>query len=305
MGFLARYVMEGRMQAIMVASLLSLLSLPLPPASIVSSAVIALVTLRHGASEGAYVLMCAFIAAMTAGFILVGDYQLVLIYTLILWMPIWIVSTILRESRHFLLAIETVVMIALLGVFTAYLFQPDLAKNWEGLLNGLLEPLIVQANPEVPIDEIKRALSVFYRFIITGMVAQTYIFWVLASLFLGRWWQAALYNPGGFRKEYLRLKGQKILAISTLAIIAGGYAFSGSLEELCWNILLVLFVLYAFFGTVVLHRTFTGMKRRQILVPLLYITMVLVPHALIPVALIGLTDTWLNLPDNITNQTNA
>lgn len=305
MGFLAAYIMEGRMQAIMVASFLSLLSLPLPPVSIVSSAVIALVTLRHGASEGANVLMCAFIAAMVAGFILVGDYQLILIYTLLLWIPIWLVSIILRESRHFLLAIEAVVMIALLGVLMAYLFQPDLAENWEDLLNGLLEPLIAEANPEVPVGEIKQALSVFYRFIITGMIAQTYIFWMLASLFLGRWWQAILYNPGGFRKEYLNLKGQKVLAIGTLAIIAGGYAFSGFLEELCWNMLLVLFVLYAFFGTVALHRTFAGMNRRHILVPLLYITMVLVPHALIPAALIGLTHTWLNLPDNITNQTNA
>ena len=305
MGFLAAYIMRGRINAIMVAALLSLLSLPLPPVSIVSSAVVALVTLRHGASEGAYVLISAFLAAIVSSFVLVGDYQIILIYTLLLWMPVWIVSIILRESRQFLLAIETVVAIAILAVLMSYLLQPDLAKSWETLLNDFLEPLIIQANPDVPVAEIKKALLAFYSYIITGMVAQSYIFWVLAGLFLGRWWQAVLYNPGGFRKEYLALKGQKTLAIITLGIIACGSVFSGVIEQLCWNLLVILFVLYAFFGTVVLHCTFASMNRKQLLVPLLYITMVLVPHALIPVALIGLTHTWLNLPNNITNQTNA
>ena len=63
MQFLAAYIMKGRMQAMTVAAALALLSLVFPPASIVRSASVALVTLRRGATEGLYVLVCACIAA--------------------------------------------------------------------------------------------------------------------------------------------------------------------------------------------------------------------------------------------------
>ena len=54
MGFLASYIMRGRLQAMIVASTLALLSLIIPPVSVVSSATVALVTLRRGAVEGLY-----------------------------------------------------------------------------------------------------------------------------------------------------------------------------------------------------------------------------------------------------------
>ncbi|NOQ36782.1 MAG: hypothetical protein GQ569_12960, partial [Methylococcaceae bacterium] len=287
MGFLAAYIMRGRTQAIMVASSLALLSLPLPPASIVSSAAVALVTLRRGASEGAYILLCACLASAVLGALLVGDYQLTLFYTLFLWAPVWVISVILREGRHLFLAIEIVVMIAMLAVTAAFLYQPDLAEVWKTWLNGLLEPMVIKANPEVPEEDIQRSLSVFYRYILTGLVAEIYVLSLLAGLFLARWWQATLYNPGGFKKEYLALKGQKTLAIATIFIVAAAWFFSGIIAEICWNITVLLFVLYAFLGTVVLHCTFSSMNRKKILVPFLYISMILIPHAMIPAAIIG------------------
>lgn len=305
MGFLAEFIMRGRMQAIMVASFLALLSLPLPPVSIVSSATIALVTLRRGASEGGYILLYACLAAAILGAILVGDYQLTLFYSLFLWTPVWVISVILREGRHLFLVIEAVVIIAIVAIIAAYLYQPNLGLVWEAWLNGMLEPLAIKANPQIPKQDIQRSLSVFYHLILTGLVAQMYILSLLAGLFMGRWWQAKLYNPGGFKKEYLALKGQKKLAIATIAIMMSAWFFSGLIAEICWNISVLLFVLYAFLGTVVLHCSFSTMKRKNIFVPLLYVTMILVPHAMIPTAIIGLADSWLNLRTKILNQTGA
>ena len=51
------------MQAMLVASSLALLSLMMPPVSVVSSATVALVTLRRGAYEGLYVSGCSSLAA--------------------------------------------------------------------------------------------------------------------------------------------------------------------------------------------------------------------------------------------------
>ena len=97
MNFLAAYIMRGRMQAMMVASSLALLSLILPPVSIVSSASVALVTLRRGANEGLFVLVCACLSAALLGFFLFGNFQFALLYGLVLWLPIWVISIVLRE----------------------------------------------------------------------------------------------------------------------------------------------------------------------------------------------------------------
>jgi hypothetical protein len=293
------------MQAIMVASGFALLSLIFPPVSIVSSAAVALVTLRLGATEGGYVFGSACLASALLGFFLIGNYQIPLLYGLMLWIPIWLIAIVLREGRHLFLAIEIVIIIAAIAVIGAYLYQPNLAQAWEAQLSPQLQPMLLKANPEMSAAQIQHSLSVFYHFVITGLVALIYVIGLLIGLFLGRWWQATLYNPGGFKKEYLALQGQKKLAIATLAIMAVAALFSGVIAEICWNIGILLFMLYAFIGTIILHCVFASMKQKSFFVPFLYVTMVLIPYALMPAAIIGLVDTWLNLRNKIPNQTSV
>jgi hypothetical protein len=104
---------------------------------------------------------------------------------------------------------------------------------------------------------------VFYHFVVTGLVALMYALGVLAGLFLGRWWQAILYNPGGFKKEYLTLRSQPKLAIATVIVIAASVLFSGLVAEICANIGIILFLLYAFLGTIILHCAFATLKQKK------------------------------------------
>jgi hypothetical protein len=305
MEFLPTYIMRGRVQAITVASAFALLSIIFPPVSIVSSASVALVTLRRGATEGGYILICACLASALLGFFLIGSYQFPLAYGLTLWTPIWLISVVLREGRHLFLAIEIVIVIAAIAVLGAYLYQPDLAQFWQTLLDPMLKAALANSDSGISTADITHSLSVFYHFVITGLVALIYVSGVLAGLFLGRGWQAVLYNPGGFKKEYLALRGQSELAIATLAIIGAGLLFSGQVAEICWNISILLFVLYALIGTTILHCAFATLKQKRFLLPFLYITMMIVPHALIPAAILGLADTWLNLRNKIPNQTSV
>lgn len=305
MGALAAYIMQGRMQAIMVASGFALLSLKFPPVSIVSSAAVALVTLRRGAAEGWYILICACLASALLGVFLIGSYQFPAFYGLMLWTPVWLIAIVLREGRHLFLAIEIVIFIAAIAVAGAYLYQPDLATVWATQLDPLVKPMLVQSNPDLAVTDIQQSLSVFYHFVVTGLVALMYALGVLAGLFLGRWWQAILYNPGGFKKEYLTLRSRPKLAIATVIVIAASVLFSGLVAEICANIGIILFLLYAFLGTIILHCAFATLKQKNFLLPFLYVTMTLFPYALIPAAIIGLADTWLNLRNKIPNQTSV
>jgi hypothetical protein len=295
--FLAAYIMRGRLQAMLVASSLALLSLIMPPVSIVSSASVALVTLRRGAFEGLYILVCSSAAASLLGLFLLGNYQFALLYSMVLWLPVWLISIVLREGRHLSLAVEFAVLIGVLGVVGFYLYEAEPAAMWKEVLSQMVPP-------NAPVDEIQRTLDVLSHYM-TGVVAAGTVFGLLFGLFLGRWWQSVLYNPGGFKQEFLSLNTKPRLAMGSLAIVAVAWASSGTLSEVAWNMTILLFVLYTCIGTAVLHAVFASMKLGRYLVPMFYLTLFLIPHVILPVALVGISDAWMNLRNKISNQTNA
>jgi hypothetical protein len=293
-GFLAEYIMRGRMQAMIVASTLAIVSLIMPPVSIVSSASVALVTLRRGAVEGLVVLGCSTAIAGVLGFFLLGNYQFVLLYGMVLWGPVWLISIVLREGRYLSLTVEIAVLLGILGVIGFYLYNPEPAVMWKAMLSQMVPP-------NAPVEDVQRTLDMLSRYM-TGIVAAASVFGLLFGLFLGRWWQALLYNPGGFRQEFLSLSTPPRLAIGSILVVVIASLSSGVISEISWNIAILLFVLYTFIGTAVLHTVFAAMKMGRYIVPMFYVTMFLIPHAMLPVAIVGLSDAWMNLRNKISNQ---
>lgn len=280
-----------------VASTLALLSLKIPPVSILSSAAVALVTLRRGGSEGIYVLLSSSVAAGLLGYFFIGNYQVGLLYGLVLWLPVWVISIVLRESRQLALAVEIAILLGIIGVIGFYLYVDDPSDLWQGILKQML-PVNVSA------EDVEQRVDVLSHYM-TGIVAAGTVFGLLFGLLLGRWWQSVLYNPGGFRQEFLSLNTSTKLAMITIAVVALAILGPASMSEIAWNVTILLFVLYLFIGTAVLHTVFAVMKQGRYLVPMFYITLLLLPHALLPVALIGLSDAWLNIRKKNSDQTRA
>lgn len=301
MQFLAAYIMKGRLQAMTVAATMALLSLLFPPVSIVSSASVALVTLRRGAGEGLYVLLCACLAAAALSVLVGIGYQFALSYGFVLWIPVWLIAIVLREGKYLVVAIEIAVLLGVVAVLGFYLYEPQPAQFWNRVLAVTIQPML-QASTDVPVEQIKLTVQMFAHFM-TGITAALSVFSLLFGLFLARWWQALLYNPGGFRAEFLALKGHPQLAMASIAVLAAAWFLSGGISEFCWNVAIVMFVLYTFIGTAVLHASFSVMKSGRFMVPFLYVTLLLIPHAMIIIALSGLTDHWLDLRKKISNQT--
>jgi len=81
----------------------------------------------------------------------------------------------------------------------------------------------------------------------------------------------------------------------SLAIIGIAMLSSGAVSQIAWNTAIILFVLYTFIGIAVLHTVFSGMKIGQYAVVMFYITMFLIPYSMLPVALVGFSDTWLDI----------
>jgi hypothetical protein len=281
------------MQAMIVAATLAIVSLIMPPVSIVSSATVALVTLRRGAIEGLTVLGASTAIAGVLGFLLIGNYQFVLLYGIVLWVPVWFISIILREGRYLTLAVEIAVLIGVLGVIGCYLYNADLARMWKTILTQMLPS-------NAPIEDMQHTVDVLSHYM-TGIVAAASVFGLLFGLFLGRWWQSLLYNPGGFRKEFLSLNTHPRLALGSILVVVIASLSSGVISEVFWNITILLFVLYSYIGMAVLHAVFASMNMGRYIVPMFYVTLFLIPHAMLPVALVGLSDTWMNLRNKISN----
>ena len=287
MNFLATYVMRGRIQAMIVASSLALLSLMMPPVSVLSSATVALVTLRLGAKEGLTILGCSSLATAILGFLVIGSFQFALMYVMVLWLPIWLIAIVLRESRSLFLTIEIAVWVGILGVIGFYLYDADPAALWKSILTQMI-PV------EAPVVDLQQKIDMLVHYM-TGIIAAGSICGLLFGLFLGRWWQANLYNPGGFKQEFLFLQCKGRLSIGAFVLVGVALATSGVISEIVWNTTILLFVLFAVTGTSVLHTVFSKMKLERFIVPMLYITLFLIPHAILLVALVGLSDPWLNL----------
>lgn len=286
MNWLAAYIMRGRTQAMIVAATLALVSLVMPPVSVVSSATIALVTLRLGAFEGLWVLACSGIISALLGLVLLGNYQFALAYALVFWLPVWLIGIVLREGRHLSLAVEIAVVLGIVAVIGVYLANIESAAMWQSLLTQLI--------PMGAPDEAQQQIAVLSHFM-TGIAAAGTVSSLLFGLFLGRWWQANLYNPGGFKQEFLSLTTHSAFTFASITAVALAVINFGIVSEIAWNVVILLVLLYAMIGTSIMHIVFAAMKLSRYTVPMFYITLFLIPHALLPVALVGLSDKWLNL----------
>ncbi len=286
------------MEAIIVASSLALLSLVFPPVSIVSSAAVALVTLRRGGYEGLYVLIASYALAAILGLVIFGSFQFALLYGPL----IWLIAMILREVKQLSIAVEITVMFGVAGIVIFFIFVNDPAAMWGSILTQMTQPVLENSDVDFPVEKIKQNIQFFSHFM-TGGVAAGSVYGLLFGLFLARWWQSVLYNPGGFREEYLSLKVRPKLAIASIVIAAIAWLMSGVLSEICWNITILFVVLYTIVGTAILHIAFSTMKTRFFMVPFLYLTLVFVPHMTIVVVIVGIIDTWLDLRSKFLNKT--
>jgi hypothetical protein len=205
---LAEFIMRGRWQALAVTALGagSLLF------GWISAAAVALVTLRKGLSDGTWLTLWALLPAGLIAY-MSGDAGsiLLLIGTLLL-------AIVLRVSVSLALSVSMTVVVGYLsGVMLLWLsgdFLHELAEVFDAVLTELEGGFNAQDGSNV-------ALSRPTATQLAGMLAAGNSGITVLSLLLGRYWQALLYNPGGFRREFhaLRLPAQWTLGLAVITVV--------------------------------------------------------------------------------------
>lgn len=303
MTFLARYIMRGRLAAMMVASSLAVLSFILPPISIISCAAIALVTLKHGSGAGFYLMLISCLAAGLLGTILLGDFVVAMLYSLVLWPPIWVLALVLSKNGELSAALQTAVAFGIILVVVFYIYNGFAAAEvWQPFLQASLDNML-SSGVDIS-DQAEQSVKEFPKYM-TGAMTATVVGGLLFSLCLARMWQAALYNPGGFIGEYLSIKASPKMAVASIVLLAIAWLANGAIAEICANILWLFALLYIFIGSAVAHSVLATFKFKRFAIPAMYITQVLIPNIMALVIIIGVTDTWLNLRWRLSKKTGS
>ncbi len=293
MRFLATYIMRGRMQAVVAVAVFMLLSFVLPPLSILSASAVSLVSLRGGQREGMITIMGAALAVGILGQGLLGSSGFVVAYALGFWLPVWIFAVLLRVSGQLGFTLEVGLGLGLVAIVAIYLFGSDPAVMWQERLGMILEPLAANPPPGVELGQIETSIQAVSHYMTGILVTGTIVSLVLAML-VGRWWQAMLYNPGGFREEFLSLRPRSAVAYIFLGVFLLAGMENGLLSEGMRNACILGFFFYLIIGVSVVHVLISATRMKGILLPAMYILMFFVPWALLPVALAGYTDAWMN-----------
>lgn len=298
---IASFIMQGGRQATIVAALMAIASIIAPPLVVLSTATVCLVTLRNGFSEGARVVVGASVGTALLGYILIGTPFVALSYLVILWLPALLGSYVLRQTRELAKAIELFVVFGMVAVIGIYGFVDNPAEQWALAISNVVENLNQQEDLPVVKEDLLMGVEILSHYI-TGAVVAGSVISLTLSLYLGRWWQGLLYNPGGFYGEFKQLNLLKRDGLLFVGLLAAAMLFEGSVSEIAWNLNLQILMLFLMIGMSVVHVIAKSGSKSNYRLIAVYVVIFFVPHLMILIVLIGLSDVWMNWRKRLTKE---
>lgn len=292
MRFLAEYVMRGRLQATLVTAVTALLALLLLPLSYLSGAAVGLVTLRIGARQGLSVIAGSMLVLAVLGGVMLRNPLPGIGFALVLWMPVWMLAANLRRSANLAQCVKLAGLFGVMLVVGIYLATDNPVSWWSEALQKVLAPALEGAAKE-RIDEMSVAVSQVAR-LMTGLMGGLMGLTLLGCLFIARWWQAMLYNPGGFKGEFQQLRLGRGFALVTLAVGVLLLVSSSETVPIATDLLVVLVMLFMIQGLSVSHYLVAKAGANAGWLVALYMLVIVLPQAALTLAVAGIADNWLD-----------
>ncbi|MGB5534935.1 MAG: hypothetical protein WBN08_03455 [Thiogranum sp.] len=295
---LAGFIVAGPLQAVLVIALFTVLSFLAPPLTSILSyggaAALALYSLQAGARSGVIVLLGAMLVTGLLIEMLLHQGLTIAVTSLLLWIPVWLVAVVLRETRSLAMAMLALSALAMAGILLAFVWFGDPSQWWLERLQGLINSLAAQPELQIDTDSLMEFAKQVAPFM-TGSLAAGLSFAALTCLMLGRWWQSLMLKPGALRKEFYALRLNRMLSLLAVAIFAVAALALGSISALALQWSLVVMGPFLFVGLAVVHATLANLKAGRIWLIVIYILMSLLPQVMMLVVVTGMLDPWLDL----------
>lgn len=260
-----------------------------------------LVLLRHGrASSHLIFVVTAFMLYFSnAGytFAMLGqDWQVLFVMAV----PLWVMTMVLRQTRHMSFALECGVLLLMAVIVLGFLFKgpPDLAA-WLDMFRCRL-----QTTGMTEADMLAFATGITFEQAVTAvMLGWPLMFMMMqvATLLIGRAWQAKLYYPGGFQRDFHGLRLHKSVALVMALLMLASGLVDGPAASTVMQLSVLAALLLAVTGLGFVHWFAAYKKLSKLWLGALYGLMLVAFFVVVLVlALIGLLDSSLNLRQRLT-----
>lgn len=294
----ASFILRGRLNAILVAVSAAVLALLLPLLGHIGGAAVALVTLRKGYREGLLVALGGGLILGIVGAFSTVSQPLVVAFLVstvaAMWLPVVVAAEVLRLKEDQGKSLAAVAVLAFLAIVALQLVVEDPAAWWRGMLETVLSPMLAETAMPLSEADMNRMLDSLAE-MMTGLMGAALVYSTMVSLFIGRWLQAMLFNPGGFGSEFHRLRLRRNVAIAALGILLFVSFASGAMETLANNLLLLMVAVYSFHGLALAHAV-VALTRAHVawLVVLYLLILFMLPQAMIALSAAGFADSWVD-----------
>lgn len=274
---LAQYVMRGPLQAGGVAAVTT----AVPLLFWIGAAVVGLVILRLGISQGFNVALWALLPAI--GWSWFGQDPTALAVLL----QVMLMALMLRTTQSWEKAL-------LGGSFFAIVTGLVLPLMYPALLDELVRTGVSfyeQYNAEVA-RALGDNLETVIRNTMNASMAGTYLATGIGVTLLARAWQAGLYNPGGFRKEFHALRLSPVVSIVCAVTMLAGPVLGLNTMLLAWIAGTPLFLA----GLALVHGVVGRKKLSGHWLVLFYVALVVSgPSLMILLIVMAFVDSWLDI----------
>lgn len=288
---LGNYLLKTRIHAILTIGILTVLSVFISPLSyFISGAPMGLLALRKGPNVGLQVacgcLLLMALIAMIAG----AQPGIPVAFMVSVWLPVILCAAVLRRTQSQGL---TVLCAGATGlIFTVYinLVLEEIQAWWQDWFARWEE----YATSEQAATQLEQMFE-FISPLLSAIIASGFVFSLVTTLLLARWWQSVLFNPGGFRKEFYSLRLPRALLLPTLLGLCALLLMPDNAPVLVRDLVILMLILYLYQGLSVIHGFVHARTLSRVWLTGMYVTFFLLPHVILMfVSCLGIVNACLS-----------
>lgn len=194
-----------------------------------SAAAGALVLLRRGLSDALGILVWAVLPAMVIWYLGEPSVLMVLLGTLAL-------AQVLRTSASWVRVLMACVPLGVVFALVVNVALVDTLEAYAEVFRQALTELPAQSAGGPSAEQVQSMQQASLVPFLSGLMTFWMVLVSVLCLALARYWQASLYNPGGFGEEFRQIRLPVPLA---LALIAGVFLAPALLGDAGWAVTLV------------------------------------------------------------------
>jgi hypothetical protein len=292
MRVLGNYMMRGRWQAVAVISLMTMLSMLVPPFTYILSGVpVGLVSLRRGAAIGMQVILGSLAVIALLSYPAGINPMLAPAFAVSVWVPVWLCAGVLRLTESQGALVMAAGALGAVFVVAMHLLVDDVTGWWKSWFEVWGKDYLSKDAASHYQALLDSAMPMMNAMMASGLVVS-----LVLTMLLARWWQSLLYHPGGFRTEFYRLRLPRTLALAAVAVTVLTLVDTGLDQSLFRDLLVIMVFLYLFQGVAAVHRTIAERGMSGGWLAGMYVLLLLLPQVALFIACVGMADSWLGGP---------